>query len=266
MSALPQTRMLGQAHRSTLRTADTDPKPEFERLLIVDDDTQLCEVLRDYLHEQGFELECVHRGLGSLQRAESGAFSLIILDIMLPDQDGFDLLKSIRQRTATPILILSGRGGDVDRIVGLELGADDYLAKPFNPRELVARIRAILRRARRDFGPVAGREPPVIVGDIHIDPGARIVKVRDRIMELTSAEFDLLDALVRSAGQAVSREVLSRNVFGRRLLPEDRSIDVHISNLRRKLTQAGGADHIKTLRGTGYIYTLPMQYDHHPEL
>jgi two-component system, OmpR family, response regulator CpxR len=236
------------------------------RLLIIDDDRELCELLIDYLQSAGFEIDTAGTAEEGVHRALTGQYAAAVLDVMLPGFDGFEVLRRIRAKSAMPILMLTARGDEVDRIVGLEVGADDYLPKPFNPRELVARLRAILRRSQADARAVfPAAEPRIVVGDLQLDPGARTVECGGAPIELTSTEFDLLEALVKSAGRVVPREDLSRTVFGRRLMPEDRSIDVHISNLRRKLGNAsattGGADRIKTLRGTGYIFALPNRLE-----
>ncbi len=227
------------------------------RILLIDDDHELCALLADYLATAGFDVETTGDADDGLRRALSGRYAALVLDVMLPRIDGFEVLRRLRAESALPVLMLTARGDDVDRIVGLEIGADDYLPKPFNPRELVARIRAILRRAQPP-PPSPGRAPVITIGDLSLDPAARSVTCANQSVELTSTEFDLLHTLMRSAGQAVSREDLSQSVFGRRLLAEERSIDVHISNLRRKLGhRAGGVERIKTLRGTGYLCTLP---------
>jgi two-component system response regulator CpxR len=231
------------------------------RILVIDDDVDLCELLTDYLTPEGLEVEAVHDGERGADRALSGDHALVVLDVMLPGISGFDVLRRIRAGSKVPVLMLTARGDDVDRIVGLEMGADDYLPKPFNPRELVARIRAIQRRVepRREREPGSGKAAEkVVVGDVQLDPGARVVLQRDHPIDLTSVEFALLEVLLRAAGQVVTREDLAKEVLGRRLTPYDRSIDVHISSLRRKLGhQAGDIERIKTVRGTGYIYTLP---------
>jgi two-component system response regulator CpxR len=231
------------------------------RVLVIDDDVDLCELLTDYLTPEGLQVEAVHDGERGADRALSGDHALVVLDVMLPGISGFDVLRRIRAGSKVPVLMLTARGDDVDRIVGLEMGADDYLPKPFNPRELVARIRAIQRRVEprleRETGSAKAAER-VVVGDVQLDPGARVVLQRGHPIDLTSVEFALLEVMLCAAGQVVTREDLAKEVLGRRLTPYDRSIDVHISSLRRKLGhQVGDMERIKTVRGTGYIYTLP---------
>jgi DNA-binding response OmpR family regulator len=229
------------------------------RILVIDDDVELCELLTDYLTPEGFQVEAVHEGAQGAERALASEPALVVLDVMLPGMSGFDVLRHIRAASSVPVLMLTARGDDVDRIVGLEMGADDYLPKPFNPRELVARIRAIQRRlepARERAG--ARSKPHLVVGDIRLDPGARVVLQHDRPVELTAVEFTLLEVLLRAAGQVVTREDLAQQVLGRPLSPYDRSIDVHISSLRRKLGhRSAETERIKTVRGTGYVYTRP---------
>ena len=234
--------------------------PPETRLLIIDDDHELCDLLVDYLGSAGFAVETVQQPEEGTRLALSGRYAGIVLDVMLPGIDGFEVLRRIRARSDLPVLMLTARGEELDRIVGLEVGADDYLPKPFNPRELVARIRAILRRTQKAAVLGASREPNLMVGDLQLDPGARKVQCGGRIIDLTGTEFDLLEMLLRSAGHVVSRESLCKSVLGRPLFPEDRSIDVHISNLRRKLgPRNGDPERIKTQRGSGYIYTLADQ-------
>jgi DNA-binding response OmpR family regulator len=191
----------------------------------------------------------VHNGIDGLEVASNGSYSLVILDVMLPRMGGIDVLKQLRARSSVPVLMLTARGDDIDRIIGLEVGADDYLPKPFNPRELVARIKAILRRMdeRR-----TGLER-FTAGDILIDTSLREAYVGDRSLQLTTIEFDLLEVLVRNPGRALSREYLTGVALGRKLGAFDRTIDVHISNLRRKLDEHRGIQRIKTIRGSGYL-------------
>jgi two-component system response regulator CpxR len=225
-----------------------------ERILVIDDDAELCSLVSEYLRPEGFQVDAVHDGSTGLTRALSGDHLLVVLDVMLPAMNGFDVLRKIRNESKIPVLLLTARGEDVDRIVGLEIGADDYLPKPFNPRELVARIRAILRRSRSKAGdaPI----PEVIrVGDVELDPATRSVRHRGKPVELTSVEFGLLQVLLREAGRVVSREDLVDEVLGRRFSPFDRSIDMHVSKVRKKLGD-DVEDHIKTVRGAGYIFAL----------
>jgi two-component system response regulator CpxR len=226
------------------------------RILVIDDDIDLCELLTDYLTMEGFAVEVVHYGEAGAARALAGDFDLVVLDVMLPGINGFEVLRRLRSGSATPVLMLTARGDDVDRIVGLEMGADDYLPKPFNPRELVARIRAVQRRTAA--APTTGGEA-VTVGDVTLDLGGRTVHVGGVPVELTSVEFSLLEVLIRLAGQVVSREDLSLQALGRELNAYDRSIDVHVSSLRRKLGALGEeSERIKTVRGVGYFYTRPV--------
>jgi DNA-binding response OmpR family regulator len=223
------------------------------RVLLIDDDAELGDLLTEYLGTAGFSVVIAHEGEEGLRLAFSGEPALVILDVMLPGIDGFEVLRQLRTRSAVPVLMLTARGDDVDRIVGLEIGADDYLAKPFNPRELVARISAILRRVRAAT-PAASPER-LVAGDVELQTGARQVHCAGRELELTGAEFTLLEVLVRNAGRVVTRDELSRLVLGRRLMPFDRSIDMHVSNLRKKLGPGpGGSERIKTVRGVGYVY------------
>ncbi len=228
-------------------------------ILIVDDDRELSELVAELLTEEGFVVESAHDSAGGLARAQAGEHALVVLDVMMPGMNGFEVLRRLRSSgSRTPVLMLTARGEDVDRIVGLEIGADDYLPKPFNPRELVARIRAILRRTRH--GEDAGaREPErVSVGDVEVDTGTRHVRRGGEPVELTNVEYELLLLLLASAGRVVTREELVRSVLGRELSVFDRSIDMHISNLRKKLGhRAGEVERIKTVRGVGYIYARP---------
>lgn len=233
-----------------------------ERILVIDDDVELCELLSDYLTQEGFEVEAVHDSENGVERALSGDHSLVVLDVMLPGASGFDVLRTVRATSAIPVVMLTARGDDVDRIVGLEMGADDYLPKPFNPRELVARIRAIQRRFKpvEDEAAEIPLSEKVVVGDVELDCGARVVRQGGSPVELTAVEFNLLEKLLRSAGHVVSRRDLVSKVLGRSLEPYDRSIDVHVSSLRKKLGhELEGLERIRTVRGMGYVYSLPPQ-------
>jgi two-component system, OmpR family, response regulator CpxR len=217
------------------------------RLLIVDDDVELCSLLGEFLRREGFVVQCENEGRHGLEQALQGGFDLVVLDVMLPGFDGFEILKRLRFQSKVPVLMLTARGEDVDRIVGLELGADDYLAKPFNPRELSARIRAILRRTEPK--PNRGR---IEVNGIVLDPGSREVLLDNEPVELTTLEFDILELLMRAAGRVVSRDDLMESLYNRKATPFDRSIDMHVSHLRRKLERTRSM--IKTIRGAGYQF------------
>jgi two-component system, OmpR family, response regulator CpxR len=228
-----------------------------ERVLLVDDDAELCQLVTRYLAREGFEITWAPGGEAGVERALSSEdFSLIMLDVMMPDTDGFDVLRRIRQHRRTPVLMLTARGDTHDRIRGLELGADDYLPKPFDPAELVARIRAILRRS----APLRPASAALAIGDIELDGGTRTVRRSGTPVDLTTVEFDLLVALMGAAGSTVSRENLVSEVLGRDFSPFDRSIDTHVCNLRRKLGPLeDGGERIKGVRGAGYLYASPAK-------
>ncbi len=227
------------------------------RILVIDDDAELCELLNDYLRPEGFDVEAVYNAERGVERALSGVHALVVLDVMLPGISGFEVLRRIRDRSRIPVLMLTARGDDVDRIVGLEMGADDYLSKPFNPRELIARIRAIKRRTEPEGDSLRTGPKRIAVGDVELDTGTRTVSRSGEVIEMTAVEFNLLEELLLNAGQMVSRADLSRKVLGHGLSPYDRSIDVHVSSLRKKLgRETGGIERIKTVRGMGYLYVL----------
>jgi two-component system response regulator CpxR len=213
-----------------------------DRLLLIDDDQELCALLQRFLAEQGFALDIACKGADGVRQSRDRDYALILLDVMLPGMDGFDVLRSVRAVSHTPVLMLTAKGDTHDRVKGLELGADDYLPKPFDPVELAARIRAILRRVR----PSPARWS---VAGLDLDTGARTLRRYGKPVDLTTVEFDLLAALMRAAGTTVSREQLCREVLGREFSPFDRSIDTHVYNLRKKI----GVDRIKGVRGTGYL-------------
>ena len=224
------------------------------RVLLIDDDAELAELLGEYLGREGFALDEETDGARGVERLTAGDYQIAVLDVMLPGLNGFDVLRAVRATSRVPVLMLTARGDDVDRIVGLELGADDYLSKPFNPRELVARIRAVLRRTQRAAD--ASAADLVAVDDVTIDLGRHAVRVSGTPVALTAVEFLLLERLMRSAGSVVRREDLARGALGRSLLPFDRSIDVHVSRVRKKLgPRADGGERIATLRAVGYLYT-----------
>ncbi len=224
------------------------------KILLIDDDEELCELVAEYLTVEEFTVEAVHDGENGLQNAVSDKFDLVILDVMLPKMNGFDVLRQLRRTSNIPVLMLTARGDDTERIVGLEIGADDYLPKPFNPRELVARIRAILRRAPTEIEQIPNSK--LQVDDIEVYTGARSAKKDGEDLNLTAVEFDLLVALLKNAGKIINKEELSETVLDRKLLPFDRSLDMHISNLRKKLGTRADDERIKTIRSVGYIYTV----------
>lgn len=225
-----------------------------DRVLIIDDDAELCSLLKELLEGDGFEVGTAGDGAVGLERASSGEYNLVILDVMLPGMNGLDVLRQLRMTSSLPVLLLTARGSDIDRIVGLELGADDYLPKPFHPRELVARLRAVLRRTSG-----ASTEQKLTVGDVVLDSARRTVTRDGCDVPLTTVEFNVLAVLLRSAGTVVTRENLSRQALGRNPSILDRSIDVHVSKIRKKLsTDIQKPDPIRTLRGVGYLYALPI--------
>jgi two-component system, OmpR family, response regulator CpxR len=219
------------------------------KILLVDDDAELCSLMGEFLTREGFTVEFEHEGYHGLEKAAQPGVDLVVLDVMLPGIDGFEILRRLRQKSRTPVIMLTARGEDVDRIVGLELGADDYLPKPFNPRELAARIRAILRRY--EARPASG-STRIDVNGVSLDGGTREVTSNGKRVELTTFEFDILEMLMRSAGRVLSRDALMENFYNRKATAFDRSIDMHISHLRKKL--ANGDSLIKTIRGVGYQF------------
>ncbi len=226
-----------------------------DKVLIIDDDEELCELVSEYLGVEGFETSVVNDGASGLAAARSGKYDMAILDVMLPKMNGFEVLKHLRTDSKLPVLMLTARGDDMERIVGLESGADDYLPKPFNPRELVARLRAIMRRVNDD-GSEKGSDK-IQVEDIELSEASRSAKLNGEEVILTSVEFDLLRHLLLEAGKIIKKEDLSIRVLDRELSPFDRSLDMHISNLRKKLgLREDGTDRIKTVRSVGYIYTV----------
>ncbi|SDJ90179.1 two component transcriptional regulator, winged helix family [Ferrimonas sediminum] len=222
------------------------------KILLVEDDLDLCELLTELLQMEGFELTSSQNGREGLELALKQEFDLLLLDVMLPEMNGFEVLKSLRQHSQLPVLMLTARGDDIDRVVGLEIGADDYLPKPFNDRELVARIKAILRRTHDKADPQTDQ---ISAGDLTLFPGRQEVWHQQESITLTSTEFSLLHALLSQAGQIVSKEELSVSVLNKKLMPFDRSLDMHLSNLRRKLPErTDGRPRVKTVRGKGYIW------------
>jgi DNA-binding response OmpR family regulator len=226
-----------------------------EDILLIDDDVELCEMLAEYLGRYDLRVTSVHRGDTGLEAVRTGSWPMILLDVMLPGIDGFEVLKRIRTFSSVSILLLTARGEDVDRIVGLEIGADDYLAKPFNARELLARIRAIRRRSARPEQAI--ESSALVVEDLVLDRAARTVTRNREPLDLTDVEFTLLEVLMRYPGKVVERERLAEEVLGRLFNPFDRSLDMHISRLRKKLAgDHKDVDRVKTVRGAGYQLVL----------
>ncbi len=226
-----------------------------EDILLIDDDIELCNMLTEYLARYDLRVHAIHRGDTGLEAARSRPWPMILLDVMLPGIDGFEVLKRIRTPTSDTRLLPPARVEEVDRILGLEMGADDYLAKPFNARELLARIRAIRRRSTA-LTP-ATESSALVVEDLVLDPAARTVRQDNTLIDLTDVEFTLLEVLMRSPGKVVEREALAEAVLGRKFNPFDRSLDMHVSRLRRKLaTDPANDDRLKTIRCTGYQLVL----------
>ncbi|EXJ10464.1 response regulator transcription factor [Nitrincola nitratireducens] len=228
-----------------------------ERLLLIDDDVALCELLSDYLKHEGYRVDAVYSVDQALQRLNEGpAYDLLILDVMMPGRTGLELLQELRPRVLTPVIMLTGRGQEIDKILGLEMGADDYMAKPCNPRELLARIRAVLRRSQ--YASAHQSQPEVVISlhGIELDAGRRCVLVQGEPIELTSAEFNVLYELMKQAGVVLSKELLTEKVLHRKLTAYDRALDVHVSRVRQKLALSLGSDVelIKTVRGHGYLF------------
>lgn len=223
-------------------------------ILVIDDDTELCQLLAEFLRREGYDVRAAHTAATGVQAAQELNPSLIILDVMLPDADGFSVLRRVRQSMQTPVLMLTARGEDIDRIVGLELGADDYMPKPFNPRELAARLKAILRRTQS-----VPDETSLSVNGVNLNPATREVKVDGQLVSLTTTEFDILQVLLKNAGRVLSRDDLMEHLYQRKASPFDRAIDVHIGHLRRKLEL--GRPLIKTIRGVGYQFVRSSTSD-----
>ena len=225
-------------------------------VLLIDDDAELGKLLEEYLQSEQLHLDSSYDGPSGLEKALANQYAVIVLDVMLPGMSGLDVLKQLRLKSTVPVLMLTARGSELDRILGLELGADDYLPKPFNPRELVARLRAILRRTSSTTA--NGPSVPIHLADVELHPESRSVSCDGKPVTLTGAEFDLLHTFLRSAGKIISREDLTQAALGRPMSAMDRSIDVHVSNLRRKLGPYDGEqERIKAIRGSGYVYLLP---------
>jgi two-component system response regulator CpxR len=222
-------------------------------VLLIDDEVELCAMLREFLAARRIRVEAVHDGRLGLARAIGGAYDLILLDVMLPGLDGFELLRQVRRRSFVPIIMLTARTTKDDRIAGLDAGADDFLPKPFDPEELAARIRAVLRRVNRF---TAGVPETIEVNRIRLSPATREAWSDGTPLELTTIEFDILDLIARSAGRVVSRQELTAALHQRPASPWDRSLDVHVSHLRRKLGRRAGL--IQTIRGIGYLFRAEL--------
>jgi DNA-binding response OmpR family regulator len=229
------------------------------RVLVIDDDRELCGLIKDYLEPLGYQVTAAYNGLDGLQAALDEDLEAVILDVMLPGMDGFEVLRRIRSQSQVPILMLTARGEEADRIVGLEFGADDYLPKTFSTRELLARLRAVMRRAQRtSSSTAAAAEPAIVVGSLHLDPGTRKAVLGDVPLDLTTLEFDLLACLARSRGRVKSREQLVEAIADRNWDVYDRSIDVHIWSLRKKLgDDPKNPRFIRTIRAVGYMLINP---------
>ena len=224
-----------------------------QKILIIDDDKELTELLSEYLSYEGFELEACHDGVSGLARAYDASFSLILLDVMMPKLNGFEVLKALGGQHKTPILMLTAKGDHEDRVLGLELGADDYLAKPFQHRELLARIKAILRRitiVKNNENNSTSQQ----INHVRLEHATREVFCHQQLVELTGTEFQILDLLMNNVSKIVSKSEISEQVMKRKLSAFDRSIDMHISNIRRKLLVFCPADKLKNIRGAGYIF------------
>lgn len=231
------------------------PMPD-SKILIIDDDRELGEMLKEFLAPDHLDVSARLNGEDGLQALQDETWDLLILDIMLPGMNGIEVLKQIRQDSDIPVIMLTARGDDVDRILGLEFGADDYLSKPFNPRELLARIKAIMRRSRAD----EKRSKALTVGSLELDVGSRRVSAGGESIRLTGTEFELLRCLAESPGKVVPKEQLTQQVLGRRHMPYDRSIDTHVSNVRGKLSSAGVDNpSIRSQRGVGYLLLLDVE-------
>ena len=229
---------------------ETAEKQKELSLLLVDDDVELCGMMKEFFAQAGHRLECAHDGRSGLDSALNGAYDLVILDVMMPVFDGFTMLQQLRRRKDLPVIMLTARVQQQDRILGLNTGADDYLPKPFDPDELLARIRAVLRRA--DAASWKG-STVITIGDMQVNPTTREVQVAGAPVELTTVEFNLLEMLMRSAGRIVSRDEITVALFEREATPYDRFLDVHVSHLRKKLEGSGNA--IRAVRGVGYVFT-----------
>ena len=232
-----------------LKQIENTEKPRQLSLLLIDDDVELCGMMSEFFTQEGHHLDCAYNGREGLTAALNGAYDLVILDVMLPVIDGFELLQRLRRRKDLPVIMLTARVQQRDRIRGLDSGADDYLPKPFDPDELLARVRAVLRRSESLN---RSESDDLVIGNIRVNPTTREAWLDDVPVELTAMEFDLLEMLMRAAGRVVSRDEITAALFEREATPYDRFLDVHISHLRKKLE--GGRSLIRTVRGVGYVF------------
>jgi len=239
--------------------SDSNARGTPTRVLVIDDDRKLCRLIRDYLEPMGYAVLAAHTGPDGVEKATGESWHAVILDVMLPGLDGFEVLKRIRAKSDVPVLMLTARGEEADRIVGLEIGADDYLPKTFSTRELLARLRAVSRRASRVASTDDDESPPeIVVGKLRINPAARVALLGDQLLALTPVEFDLLASLARAPGRVKTREQLLEEIRARNYDVFDRSIDVHISALRKKLGDDPQTPRfIRTLRSAGYMLINP---------
>ena len=226
------------------------------RILLVDDDVEFCQLLKEFFELEGMEVKFAHDGAAGIDAILAGDSDVVVLDIMMPGPDGIEVLKAVRETSTIPIIMLTARGEDVDRIIGLELGADDYLPKPCNPRELLARIRALLRRTKSHS---TNGSPVLKVDNITLNAANRTIEVNDTTIELTSTQFDVLKQLMKNAGTVLSKESLMETVLGRKLEPYDRSLDMHVSNIRKVLFKVTGKQYIKTIRSVGYQFVVEAE-------
>ncbi len=240
---------------------ETENSGEVTKVLVVDDDRKLCRLIKNYLESMGYQVETTHDGLSGLEKARNGDFNVMILDVMMPGKDGFEVLKELRKESELPVLMLTARGEELDRIVGLEIGADDYLPKTFSTRELLARLRAVTRRSfisNRERQAVDSDEP-LVIGDIKISEGSRAVKLNEKPLVLTPVEYNLLLCLTKSAGRVLTRDQILDKVFDRDYEVFDRTIDVHISALRKKIgDDPKNPQYIQTVRSAGYMINKPL--------
>ena len=241
-----------------------ESSPSRIKVLIIDDDKKLCRLVRDYLEPMGYDVEAAHTGTHGLEKVLAGDFQVVILDVMMPEMDGFEVLKRLRKESDIPVLMLTARGDETDRIVGLEMGADDYLPKTFSTRELLARLRAVTRRSfksERQPAPNA-MDKALILGDLQVSQTSRMARLGADILNLTPIEFDLLMCLAKAAGRVLTRDQLLDAVAGRSYDVFDRSVDVHISSLRRKLgDDSRNPRFIKTVRSAGYMFIDPRSQE-----